>query len=89
MQQGQTTQLNEALSADKYIYRNQKRKLNAYAQFIQEGLFSVKEWQAADRTGVQTLVTVKGKELFIKKNRHLQTIQKPLDHHPDIELPEL
>ena len=64
----------EALLADRYVYRNQKRKLNAYAQFIQEGLFTVKEWQAADRTGVQTLITVKGKELFMKKYKHLQSI---------------
>ena len=75
---------------NKYIYRNQKRKLNAYAQFIQEGLLTVKEWQAADRTGVQTLVTVKGKELFMKKYKHLQSIQESLESPClDRELPEL
>lgn len=65
----------EALLADKYVYQNQKRKLNAYARFIQEGLFTVKEWQAADRTGVQTLVTVKGKQLFLTKYKHFQNPQ--------------
>lgn len=63
----------QSLLNDKYIYRDQKRRLCAYAEHVKAGLFELKEWQAADKVGVQTLITVKGKDLFLSKYAHLQT----------------
>ena len=65
----------QSLLDDKYIYRDPKRRLCAQAEHVKAGLFELKEWQAADKAGVQTLVTVKGKDLFLSKYAHLQDQQ--------------
>lgn len=49
-----------------YIYRDKKRTLMPYADKVQKGLFTVKEYvsQSSDHAGTQTLVTPKGRETF-------------------------
>ena len=52
----------------KYIYRDKRGRLMPYAEHVDSGLFTVKETynDKTDWTGVQMLVTVKGKERFLK-----------------------
>lgn len=52
----------------KYIYRDKRSRLMPYAEHVDSGLFTVKETynDKTDWTGVQMLVTVKGKERFLK-----------------------
>lgn len=52
----------------KYIYRDKRGRLMPYAEHVDSGLFTIKETynDKTDWTGVQTLVTVKGKERFLK-----------------------
>lgn len=52
----------------KYIYRDKRGRLMPYAEYVDSGLFEIKETynDKTDWTGVQTLVTVKGKERFLK-----------------------
>lgn len=52
----------------KYIYRDKRGRLMHYAEHVDSGLFEIKETynEKTDWTGVQTLVTVKGKERFLK-----------------------
>lgn len=52
----------------KYIYRDTRGKLMPYAEYVDSGLFSVKETfnDKTGWTGVQLLITVKGKERFLK-----------------------
>lgn len=47
----------------KFIYRDQKRKLKPYSQYVPE-LFKLKEFERNNRADVQTLITAKGKETF-------------------------
>lgn len=50
----------------KYLYRNKKGKLLPYTQYVEGGLFELKEF-TNDKTGysdTQTMVTPKGKETF-------------------------
>lgn len=49
-----------------YVYRNKKGKLQPYMQYVQEGLFEVKEYtdSKSGHSGTQTLITPKGKETF-------------------------
>lgn len=49
-----------------YLYRDQKGKLMPYARQIERGLFAVKECynEKNEWSGVQTLVTPKGRERF-------------------------
>jgi phage antirepressor YoqD-like protein len=51
------------LLAKKYIYRDQRGKLNPYAQYV-PSLFELKEWERNGQADVQTLVTPKGRETF-------------------------
>jgi prophage antirepressor-like protein len=53
----------EWLLANKYIYRDQKKKLKPYAQYV-PSLFKLKDWERNEKAGVQTLVTPEGKETF-------------------------
>lgn len=50
----------------KYVYRDQRGKLMPYAQYIDKGLFAIKESfnENTQWSGTQTLVTVKGRETF-------------------------
>lgn len=52
----------------KYIYRDKRGRLMPYAEHVDSGLFTVKETynDKTDWTGVQMLVTVKGKERFMR-----------------------
>ncbi len=52
----------------KYIYRDKRGRLMPYAEHIDSGLFTVKETynDKTDWTGVQMLITVKGKERFMR-----------------------
>ena len=52
----------------KYIYRDKRGRLMPYADYVDSGLFTVKETynDKTDWTGVQMLITVKGKERFMR-----------------------
>ena len=52
----------------KYIYRDKHGRLMPYAEHVDSGLFTVKETynDKTDWTGVQMLITVKGKERFMR-----------------------
>lgn len=52
----------------KYIYRDKRGRLMPYADYVDSGLFTAKETynDKTDWTGVQMLITVKGKERFLK-----------------------
>ena len=54
------------LIENKYIYRDQKNKLCAYAAPKTDGLFDEKEYTSKHSThaGTQTLITPKGREIF-------------------------
>lgn len=49
----------------KYIYRDQKGTLKPVAKYIGR-YFELKEWVRGEKTGTQTLVTVKGKDHFLE-----------------------
>lgn len=51
------------LLENKYIYRDQRGMLKPYAQYVPD-FFQLKEWERNGKTGVQTLVTPKGRETF-------------------------
>ena len=46
----------------KYIFRDKKNKLKPYSHYMD--LFELKEWKTGDKTGVQTLITPRGRETF-------------------------
>lgn len=52
----------------KYIYRDKCGRLMPYAEHVDSGLFTIKETynDKTDWTGVQMLITVKGKERFMR-----------------------
>lgn len=52
----------------RYIYRDKRGRLMPYAEHVDSGLFTIKETynDKTDWTGVQMLITVKGKERFLK-----------------------
>lgn len=52
------------LLENEYIYRDSKKKLKPYAQHIDDGLFELKEYSTEKNSGVQTLITPKGRETF-------------------------
>lgn len=47
----------------RYIYRDQKKELKAYAHYV-PSLFEYKEWENRSKAGVQTMITPKGRETF-------------------------
>ena len=53
----------------KYIYRDKRGRLMPYAEHVDSGLFTIKETynDKTDWTGVQMLITVKGKERFMRE----------------------
>lgn len=51
------------LLTKKYVYRDQKGKLNPYAEYV-PSLFEVKEWERSSKAGTQTLITPRGRETF-------------------------
>lgn len=52
----------------KYIYRDKRGRLMPYAEHVDSGLFTIKETynDKTDWTGVQMLITIKGKERFMR-----------------------
>lgn len=50
----------------KFIYRDQSKKLKPYADKVEKGLFEIKEFNSrySDHSGLQTLITPKGRETF-------------------------
>lgn len=46
----------------KYIFRDKKNILKPYSHYMD--LFELKEWKTDDKTGVQTLITPRGRETF-------------------------
>ncbi|MGP1529855.1 MAG: phage antirepressor KilAC domain-containing protein [Treponema sp.] len=55
------------LLVDGFLYRDKKGQLCPYAEYIQKGYFEVKEWQQGEKNGMQTLITVAGKQYLINK----------------------
>ena len=51
------------LEENKFVYRDAKKKLQPYAQFV-PSLFEIKEWKNDYKAGQQTLITPKGRETF-------------------------
>ncbi|CEG31421.1 phage antirepressor KilAC domain-containing protein [Peribacillus simplex] len=51
------------LLENKYVFRDSKKKLKPYAQYVPE-LFEIKEWANDKNAGTQTLITPKGRETF-------------------------
>ncbi len=54
------------LLENKYIFRDQKKKLHPYAKWKEQGLFEIKEYKSrhSKHAGTQTLITPKGRETF-------------------------
>lgn len=51
-----------------YLYRDNKKQLKPIAKYTgDDNLFVIKEFVNGSRTGMQTLITVKGKEYFTNK----------------------
>jgi len=55
------------LQLDGYLYRDKHSQLCPYAEYVKKGYFEVKEWQHGKKSGIQTLITVAGKQFFIGK----------------------
>lgn len=47
----------------KFVYRDQSSTLKPYSTYTPE-LFEIKEWKNGDKSGVQTLITPRGRETF-------------------------
>ena len=63
----QEKQFIKQLQLDGYLYRDKKNQLCPYAEYVKKGFFEVKEWQHGKKSGIQTLITVTGKQYFIGK----------------------
>ena len=63
----QEKQFIKQLQVDGYLYRDKHNYLCPYAEYVQKGYFEMKEWQFGEKNGVQTLITVAGKQFFIGK----------------------
>ena len=55
------------LQLDRFLYRNKHNQLCPYAEYVQKGYFEIKEWQHGQKSGIQTLITITGKQYFIGK----------------------
>ena len=55
------------LQLDRFLYRDKHSQLCPYAEYVQKGYFEMKEWQHGQKSGIQTLITVTGKQYFIGK----------------------
>ena len=55
------------LQLDRFLYRDKYNQLCPYAEYVQKGYFEMKEWQHGEKSGIQTLITVKGKHYLINK----------------------
>lgn len=55
------------LQINRFLYRDKHNQLCPYAEYVQKGYFEIKEWQYGQKSGIQTLITVTGKQYFIGK----------------------
>ena len=55
------------LQLDKFLYRDKHNQLCPYSEYVQKGYFEMKEWQYGEKCGIQTLITVTGKQFFLNK----------------------
>nr|WP_315443170.1 phage antirepressor KilAC domain-containing protein [uncultured Treponema sp.] len=55
------------LQLDRFLYRDKHNQLCPYAEYVQKGYFEMKEWQHGQKSGIQTLITVAGKQYFLGK----------------------
>ena len=55
------------LQLDRFLYRDKHNQLCPYAEYVQKGYFEMKEWQHGQKSGIQTLITITGKQYFIGK----------------------
>nr|DAV92705.1 MAG TPA: KilAC domain protein [Caudoviricetes sp.] len=53
----------QVLVERKFLYRDASSNLKPYAKYTPE-LFELKEWKSENKTGVQTLITPRGRETF-------------------------
>ena len=60
-------QLIKQLQLDRFLYRDKHNQLCPYAEYVQKGYFEMKEWQHGQKSGIQTLITVAGKQYFLGK----------------------
>ncbi len=51
-----------------YIYRDNKHRLRPYAEYVDKGYFEVKEYASESSSGIQTLITAKGREYFSQRD---------------------
>lgn len=54
------------LIENKWIYRDKGNKIRACADKIKDGLLEEKDWEQNGKSGVQTFITVKGKQKLLK-----------------------
>lgn len=54
-------EMTRSLIAEGYLYRDKKQQLRPYAE-TNKGYFTLKEYVSGEKTGAQTLVTVKGRK---------------------------
>jgi len=52
------------LTQNKYIYRDEKGSIKPYMPHVNKGVFKLKEWTRDEKSGVQTLITPRGRETF-------------------------
>lgn len=50
----------------KFVYRDAAKKLKPIAEHVTNGLFVIKEWKIANKAGNQTLITPKGRVVFME-----------------------
>lgn len=67
----QEKQFIKQLQLDGYLYRDKQKQLCPYAEYMQKGYFEMKEWQHGKKSGIQTLITVTGKQFFIGKYKRV------------------
>lgn len=74
---GQNAFINKLIEL-RYIYRDPKKHLKPYSKFVKDGLFEIKEFTNSYTSGVQTLVTPKGREVFLRLIKGVQAIDLKL-----------
>lgn len=77
LQLGQNEFINKLIELG-YIYRDSKKRLKPYSKFVKDGLFEIKEFTNNHTSGIQTLVTPKGREVFLRLIKGVQEIDLKL-----------
>ena len=75
------------LERERYLYRDQFGQLRPYSKYVKDGIFEMRDFvnKTNGMTGIQTLVTAKGKQFLlnklneIKKAAELEEIRKEYD----------